>query len=204
MIFSSLTFICIFLPAILLLHLALPSIRLKNAALLTASILFYAYGEPVYVLLLLLSALANWAFALCIDRIRKADRWFLAASILFNLSLLCLFKYAAFLAASADALFHLSIPVPRIALPVGISFYTFQAMSYVIDVYRRQCSVQNSYFRLLLYIALFPQLIAGPIVKYHDVAEQIDSREVNFDKVNLGVKRFIIGLSKNIRRFIMT
>ena len=198
MIFSSLTFICIFLPAILLLHLALPSIRLKNAALLTASILFYAYGEPVYVLLLLLSALANWAFALCIDRIRKADRWFLAASILFNLSLLCLFKYAAFLAASADALFHLSIPVPRIALPVGISFYTFQAMSYVIDVYRRQCSVQNSYFRLLLYIALFPQLIAGPIVKYRDIESALTQRRVTADGMASGILRFSCGLSKKV------
>ena len=198
MIFSSLVFLCIFLPAVLLAHLVLPSIRMKNAALLAASILFYAYGEPVYVLLLLLSTLVNWAFALGIDRMRRAARWFLAGSILFNLALLGIFKYALFLTESVNALFHLSLPAVHIALPVGISFYTFQAMSYVIDVYRGQCHVQRNFLRLLLYIALFPQLIAGPIGRYRDIESALTKRTVTAEGLTSGILRFICGLSKKV------
>ena len=197
MVFSSLFFLCVFLPAALLLHTVMPSIRLKNGVLLAASILFYAFGEPVYVVLLLVSALANWALAVGIGR-KGHGKGFLALAVVINLAFLGVFKYAAFLVSGANALLHAAIPVPRIALPIGISFYTFQAMSYVIDVYRGHCRVQRSYFRLLLYIACFPQLIAGPIVQYRDVEEALSCRSVTVDAMASGIRRFLFGLARKV------
>ncbi len=208
MVFSSLTFICIFLPAVLALHQILPSIRLKNAALLIASIVFYAYGEPVYVILLLLSALVNWALALWIDRslicsgqkdkAKGAKKLWIVICVIFNAGLLGIFKYSGFLVLSLNKIPGVSLPVPKIALPIGISFYTFQAMSYVIDVYRRQCNVQKNYFRLLLYISLFPQLIAGPIVKYRDIEEELTNRRSDAAGIAEGIERFLFGLAKKV------
>ncbi len=197
MVFSSLFFLSIFLPLTLILHLIMPTIRLKNAVLLVASIVFYAFGEPVYVLLLLFSALINWALAIGI-RQKGRGKAFLVLAVVINLTLLGIFKYTGFLVTSLNSVFHIGIPVPEIALPIGISFYTFQAMSYVIDVYRGQCRVQKNFFRLLLYIACFPQLIAGPIVRYKDVEEALASRTVTVDGMASGIRRFLFGLSKKV------
>ncbi len=197
MVFSSLFFLCIFLPLTLILHLIMPSIRLKNGILLAASIVFYAFGEPVYVVLLLFSALVNWVLALGI-REKGHGKGLLVLAVIVNLTLLGIFKYTGFLVSSLNAVFHTGIPVPRIALPIGISFYTFQAMSYVIDVYRGQCGVQKNFFRLLLYISCFPQLIAGPIVRYKDVEDALAERNVTVDGMSSGIRRFLFGLSKKV------
>ncbi len=197
MVFSSLVFLCIFLPAVWLLQLALPSVRWKNALLLAASILFYAYGEPVYVLLLLASAFANYVFAAGIGR-RVHPRLYLILAVTANVTLLAIFKYAGFIVESLNSLFSWSLPPVKIALPIGISFYTFQAMSYVIDVYRGECKVQKSFPKLLLYIAFFPQLIAGPIVRYKDVEQALSSRKITLDETVSGMRRFILGLAKKV------
>ena len=198
MVFSSMVFLCIFLPIVFLLHQVLPGERSRNGMLLIAGVLFYAYGEPVYILLLIGSAAFNWAMALLIDRLAGSKKLLLAAAVTVNLLLLVIFKYAGFLTESANILFHINIPVPQIRLPIGISFYTFQAMSYVIDVYRGVDKAQKSWVKVLLYITFFPQLIAGPIVKYHDIAAEIDHRHASADDIHAGIRRFIIGLSKKV------
>ncbi len=196
MTFSSLVFLCIFLPIVYLLHTLLPSVRLRNALLIAASLVFYAFGEPVYVLLMLVSALINYLCALAMSR--RAHKAALLAAVIVNVGFLFLFKYAGFLVENLNRLLRLSLPVPQIPLPIGISFFTFQALSYVIDVYRGDAEVQRSFPKLLLYISFFPQLIAGPIVKYRDVAEQIESREVRVKQTALGLRRFLFGLAKKV------
>ena len=164
-----------------------------------ASLVFYAYGEPVYVLLMIASSICNYAWALLLRSESKARcRVVMALAVVQNLGVLCVFKYAGWLVESFDVVTGLSVPVPQIALPIGISFFTFQAMSYVIDVYRGEVQAQRNFVRILLYISLFPQLIAGPIVKYHDVAEELGNREQTLDGFMRGVRRFIIGLSKKV------
>ncbi len=200
MVFSSLTFLCIFLPAVLILDRIFKNIHIKNALLLVASLLFYAYGEPVYVLLMASSALLNYVSALLIDRFKDTGlkKVFLAAGVIVNLGALVFFKYSVFLTTYFNEVFGLGIPVPDVTLPLGISFFTFQAMSYVIDVYRGDCGVQKNFGRLLLYISFFPQLIAGPIVKYRDIEEQILNRTVTSEKTALGIRRFAQGLAKKV------
>jgi len=198
MVFSSLVFISVFLPAVLLVYWLLPSIAGRNALLLAASLLFYAYGEPVYVFLMIVSSLFNYACALWIERCRKHGRGILAAAVAVNLVTLCVFKYAAFLAELLISATGLDFPVPRIALPVGISFFTFQAMSYVIDVYRREVQPQRNFMYVLLYISLFPQLIAGPIVKYHDVEKELSGRSFDAEEAARGIRRFIAGMGKKV------
>ena len=201
MVFSSLTFLCIFLPAVLILDRLFKNIHIKNALLLVASLLFYAYGEPVFVLLMTESALLNYLMARLIDRFNnnlKLKKTFLTLGVIINLGLLVFFKYSAFLIISINNTLSASIPVPDVTLPLGISFFTFQAMSYVIDVYRGDCGVQKNFGRLLLYISFFPQLIAGPIVKYRDIEEQILNRTVTSDKTALGIRRFAQGLAKKV------
>jgi len=185
-----------FLPIVLLLYLITKK-ELHNPILLIASIIFYAWGEPKYLAIMLLCILINYSGALAIEKFsHKKISLFLTISA--NLAFLIYFKYFNFLIENCNNLLHSNIHAINVIMPIGISFYTFQALSYVIDVYRGECVAQKNIYKLALYICLFPQLIAGPIVKYHDIAEQIDSRDVNFDKVNLGVKRFIIGLSKKM------
>jgi len=191
-------FLCIFLSVIFLLHIILPGMRAKNAMLLLASLLFYAYGEPVYVLLMIASALFNYLCALLIERFPVKKNWTMALGVFLNLLVLVIFKYTGFLTESVNAVFGLSIPVPQIRLPIGISFFTFQAMSYVIDVYRGVTKVQKNFGKVLLYISFFPQLIAGPIVKYHDVAMEIEQRKQTVDGISNGIRRFITGLSKKV------
>ncbi len=198
MVFSSLVFLSVFLPAVLLLYWLLPSIAGKNILLLAGSLLFYAYGEPVYVFLMAASSLFHYACALWICRYSSWRRVILAAAVIVNLGLLCIFKYASFLAETINSITGLGLPVPQIALPAGISFFTFQAMSYVIDVYRKQVQPQKNFAYVLLYISLFPQLIAGPVVRYHDVEQELTGRRFNLQDTAKGIRRFIAGLGKKV------
>lgn len=198
MIFSSLVFLCIFLPVTYILYTILPSLKLKNAALIAVSLVFYAYGEPVYVLLMVLSAFLNYVCALMIARCKEKKKFFLIAGVIVNLGILGVFKYAAFFVHTCNSLFGLGMPEPFLSLPVGISFFTFQALSYVIDVYRGNVEIQKSFFKVLLYISFFPQLIAGPIVKYRDISEEIDNRTQSPKQTAIGMRRFICGLSKKV------
>lgn len=196
MVFSSITFICVFLPCTFLLHDVIPNIKGKNALLILASLVFYAYGEPIYVLLMILSTILNWLVGNAMQYKSNAKVLLLLA-IIFNLGFLGFFKYANFFVDCMNH-FDLDLPSPNVALPIGISFYTFQAMSYVIDVYRGEVAAQRNYFNVLLYIAFFPQLIAGPIVKYHDIEKQLVSRHASIiDKAN-GLMRFCVGLGKKV------
>ncbi len=198
MVFSSTVFLFIFLPITYLLHLLSPNIKLKNAVLIVASLGFYAFGEPGYIFLMLLSILANYGFARLIAAVKKHPKVPMVFAVIFNIGMLVIFKYSALIVSSCNALTGLHFPVPRIALPIGISFYTFQALSYCIDVYRDKNTVQKNVFKLMLYISLFPQLIAGPIVKYHDVEAQLTHRTMTIDKTAAGLMRFIYGLSKKL------
>ena len=187
-----------FLPAVFVLHCILPGIRAKNALLLLASVLFYAYGEPVYIILLFISTLLNYFCACGIDRFRNHRKGILVLAVICNLGILIVFKYTDFILGMVNSVTGLHLPLPQIRMPIGISFFTFQAMSYVIDVYRETTRAQKNYAKVLLYISFFPQLIAGPIVKYHDVAAEIDQRTVTLDGVALGIRRFSAGLCKKV------
>ena len=196
MVFSSLHFLYLFLPLCLLLYFLMPSLKAKNAVLLVFSLVFYAWGEPVYVLLMLGVAAANWAFGLLMERVnRKAV---LITALVFDLGCLAIFKYAGFLTENLNALTGAQLPVPQIALPIGISFYTFQILSYVVDVYRGSVGVQTSYARFLLYVSLFPQLIAGPIVRYADVEKELSDRRCEPQEIFYGMTRFCMGLAKKV------
>lgn len=203
MYFSSMTFLWVFLPITLLFYLAASHFG-KNTAgnivLLFASLIFYAWGEPVYILLLLVSVLLNYIFGLLLGlEALKYRKSVLALGVAVNIGILGFFKYFNFFAIYINqALGREAVPLSHFALPLGISFYTFQAMSYVIDVYRREVNAQKNFFSLLLYISLFPQLVAGPIVKYKDVETQILKRANTYEKRAYGVKRFIYGLGKKV------
>ncbi len=198
MVFSSPTFLFIFLPIVFLLQLALrKSIKASNIMLLVVSLLFYAWGEPLYVLLMLLTTFVNYICALSMADARR-KRLMAVIAVVWNIGSLVFFKYTDFLLESVNGLLGASLPLPNIALPIGISFFTFQAMSYTLDVYRGDARINRSYFDILLYISLFPQLIAGPIVKYHDVDEQIRSRTLTLQKTAEGFRRFAFGLAKKV------
>lgn len=197
MVFSSMVFMCIFLPVVFILHCILPGIRLKNALLLLASVLFYAYGEPVYIILLFVSTLLNY-FCACLIESSKYKKAILTLAVICNLGILVVFKYTDFILRTVNTLTGLHLPLPQIRMPIGISFFTFQAMSYVIDVYRGTTKAQKNYAKVLLYISFFPQLIAGPIVKYHDIAQEIDNRTQSLEGVSLGIRRFSAGLCKKV------
>ena len=196
MVFSSLLFLYAFLPVCLLLYFLVPGLKGKNIVLLCASLVFYAWGEPVYVFLMLAVAALNWGFGLLLGK--KRSKGLLALCVALNLASLVVFKYAGFLVENCNALFGTAFRVPQISLPIGISFYTFQALSYSVDVYRRDVGAQRSYWKFLLYVSMFPQLIAGPIVRYVDVAAQIESRESDPENVFRGVTRFCVGLGKKV------
>ncbi len=201
MLFSSLTFLWVFLPVVLLAARILPR-RGQNALLLAASLFFYAWGGPKYLLLMLASITLNWAGGFAVAGCASGSagrRWALAAALAANLGLLGWFKYYGFFTGILRRLPGLrSIPALDIALPVGISFYTFQAMSYLIDLYRGRIALQKSWFLLALYISFFPQLIAGPIVQYAQVEQQLAGRVVTVQNAAFGVKRFCWGLAKKV------
>ena len=196
MLFSSLLFLYAFLPICLLLYFLVPGLTGKNIVLLCASLVFYAWGEPVYVFLMLAVAALNWGFGLLLEK--KRSKGLLALCVALNLASLVVFKYAGFLVENCNALFGTALRDPQISLPIGISFYTFQALSYSVDVYRKDVGAQRSYWKFLLYVSMFPQLIAGPIVRYVDVAAQIESRESDPENVFRGVTRFCVGLGKKV------
>ncbi len=196
MVFSSTIFLFCFLPLALLLVYALPQ-RYKNGGLLFMSLLFYSWGEPKYILVMLASILINFYLGKKVSKGNK--KTYLAIAIVANLAILIFFKYAVFFADNINLILDQPvIYVGDVYLPIGISFFTFQAMSYIIDVYRGETSPQNNLIDLALYISLFPQLIAGPIVRYHDINEQLKDREINIGKFSSGVERFLIGLVKKV------
>ena len=199
MLFSSIPFLYYFLPAVLLLYLIAPKC-LKNTVLLLMSLVFYAWGEPRYVAIMLVSVALGYLFGLLIERFRgkKTAKLFLVLSIVSSLSFLVYFKYADFFISNFNAATGLSVPLLNIVLPVGISFYTFQILSYTVDVYRGEVGAQKNPINLAAYITLFPQLIAGPIVRYADIARQLENRTHSFEKTAQGIRRFIIGLGKKI------
>ena len=203
MLFASTVFIFAFLPTVLLLYyVVLKKFRTaQNILLLVASLLFYAWGEPKYVLIMILSIIVNYLFGLLVDKFRASktkSRLVIALTVVFNLGVLYIFKYLMFTIENINSITGLHLSVPNIVLPIGISFFTFQAMSYVIDVYREKGEAQKNPLNVGLYISFFPQLIAGPIVRYETVAYQIKHREESFEKFSEGVCRFIIGLAKKV------
>ena len=196
MLFSSVTFLFFFLPITLMLHQLLPW-RWKNHVLLAASVLFYASGEPVYILLLAFSAFVGWLHGLYMTR-HPGKKWVLVSAICWNLVFLLFFKYADFLTGSINSLLGTAIPALGLSLPIGISFYTFQNMSYVIDVYRGESKAERNFASYATYLCLFPQLIAGPIVRYSDVARELRERSVDTAQFSRGVIRFLVGLGKKV------
>lgn len=197
MLFSSVTFLLLFLPLTVGIYYLCPQ-KLRNAFLLLASIIFYAWGEPRYLLVMFAIILINYGGALLIDKFTHHAKLFLTLTIAINIAFLIYFKYFNFIIQNINDTLKTSFSLWDIALPLGISFYVFQAISYTIDVYRKQVQVQKSLYKLSLYISLFPQLIAGPIVKYHDIAAQIDKRYPTFEEFYYGLRRFIIGLAKKV------
>ncbi len=174
MVFSSAIFLFIFLPVVFVLDRVLPGIRAKNMLLLIASLIFYSFGQPVYLPLLLLSVVLNYVCGLLAAG--KYPKLGVGIAVVGGIGLLAVFKYADFAIGTINNLFGMALPMTGIALPIGISFFTFQGLSYVIDVYRDRSVVSRSFVKILLYISYFPQLIAGPIVKYHDIEKEIDQR----------------------------
>ena len=199
MLFSSIPFLYYFLPAVLIVYFLAPRC-LKNTVLLLFSLVFYGWGEPKYVVLMVASILMFYGCGLAIGKAKeqKWKKFWLIVSVVVSLSLLGVFKYADFFVSSVNAATGLSIPLLRLALPIGISFYTFQCLSYTIDVYRGNAAVQYNPISFGAYVSLFPQLIAGPIVRYVDVARELESRTHSWEKIALGLRRFIIGLAKKI------
>lgn len=199
MLFSSVTFLYAFLPIVLILYFLVPS-KLKNTVLLLSSLFFYYYGERTYTVILLISSLCDWLCGIFIEKNRgkKITRLFLLISVVVNLGLLGFFKYFDFFITNINALLGTSIPLTGVPLPIGISFYTFQTMSYTIDVYRGNATAQKNLASFATYVCLFPQLIAGPIVRYTDVAGEIDDRKHSLENVALGLRRFTLGLGKKV------
>ncbi|MDR0963617.1 MAG: MBOAT family protein, partial [Clostridium sp.] len=199
MLFSSITFLYYFLPLTILLYTIAPKKR-KNAALLLASLVFYAWGEPKYVFLMAGSIVSGYVWGLLIEKFldKRPAKLFLVLSVITSLVLLGYFKYADFFIDNFNTVTGLNIPLLHIALPIGISFYTFQILSYTIDVYRKTIPAQRNIVSFAAYVSLFPQLIAGPIVRYSDVAKQLTERQCTEDKLALGIRRFILGLSKKV------
>lgn len=200
MVFSSLTFLTCFFPIVLALYFVKGSIRWRNGVLLVASLLFYAWGEPIWIAAMLASTLINWVCAGMISASKSdaAKRGWLLAGVGLAGALLFVFKYTAFFANSVLSLFGSETRVSGLKLPIGISFYTFQIISYTVDVYRGETPAQRSFARLLLYVSCFPQLIAGPIVQYSDVAQQIGSRKTTAKDFTRGMQRFVVGLGKKV------
>ena len=200
MLFSSIPFLYYFLPVVLIVYFLLPKIFLKNTWLLLSSLFFYAWGEPKYAILMISAITLGYVFGLLIEKFRgkKLSKIFMIVAVASELALLGYFKYANFFVENFSALTGLSVPALNIILPIGISFYLFQILSYDVDVYRGDVPAQKNYIYLAAYVALFPQLIAGPIVRYSDIADQLVHRTHNFEKIALGLRRFVFGLGKKI------
>ena len=191
MLFSSIPFLYYFIPCVVIVYFAVPKC-LKNSVLLLSSLFFYGWGEPKYLILMLVSITQGYVFGRLIEKHRgkKRSKVFLIASVLFSLLLLGYCKYADFFIENFNALTGMSVPLLKIALPIGISFYTFQILSYTVDVYRADVPAQKNYINLAAYIAMFPQLIAGPIVRYSYIAQQLENRTHSFSDAAIGIRRF--------------
>lgn len=203
MVFSSLTFIFLFLPVVLVLYFIMPSRPMKNLLLMLASFLFYAWGEPVYIVLMIFSILTGFIFAQLIEKEQLSGnkakaKFYFICEIIVALGLLGFFKYSGFLVDNLNQILGTNIYLHKLPLPIGISFYTFQILSYVIDVYRGNIKAQKNIITLATYIAMFPQLIAGPIVRYVTIEKELQHRKENFPEFIAGLKRFIIGLGKKV------
>ncbi len=197
MVFSSITFIFYFLPIALAVYYIVPN-KWRNLVLLIESFIFYFFGEPVYVLLMIFSIITTYVFGILINRYKKYSSIFLILSICTSIGLLIYFKYTNFIIENINLWLANKVDFINVILPIGISFYTFQMISYIVDVYRGQAKVQKNIFKLATYVSLFPQLIAGPIVRYVDIESQLENREYTTKKFALGVRRFIIGLGKKV------
>lgn len=200
MVFSSLIFLFIFLPIFLVIYFLVPK-KFKNLILFLFSLVFYAWGEPIYVVIMLFSTVYDYTIGLFMDRYRSnkyIPRICLVLSILGNMGMLMFFKYSNFFIENINNIFNMNVDLLSVALPIGISFYTFQTMSYTIDLYRNKISVQRNIISFGAYVAMFPQLIAGPIVTYSKVEKEIDNRSENLDKFTYGITRFIEGLAKKV------
>jgi alginate O-acetyltransferase len=199
MLFSSMTFLFVFMPLVMAVYF-LSKKEIRNYVLLIASIIFYAWGEPRYLAIMIITILVNYAGAILLDKHYSSRQrlWIVSLTIVLDLSFLFYFKYFNFVVDNINGVWATDFQLLDVIMPIGISFYTFQAMSYLIDVYRKEVPAQKDVYKLALYIVLFPQLVAGPIVKYHDVCEQIDNRTIEFKNVIIGFKRFITGLAKKV------
>ena len=199
MLFSSIPFLFYFIPCVVILYFAVPKC-LKNSVLLLSSLFFYGWGERKFLIFMLISITQGYIFGILIEKFRgkKLSKLFLTVSVLFGLGLLGYCKYANFFIENFNAITGMSVQLLKITLPIGISFYTFQILSYTVDVYRGDVSAQKNYINLAAYIAMFPQLIAGPIVRYSDIAKQLEDRKHSLNDAALGIRRFVIGLSKKI------
>ncbi|MTL84211.1 MBOAT family protein, partial [Turicibacter sanguinis] len=197
MVFSSLFFMFIFFPIVFLAYFLMPR-RGRNLVLLIASLVFYAWGEPKYIVLMLLSIVVNYVLVLLMEKNPNQKKILFMVALLFNLGLLGFFKYYDFFIENVNYLFHLSLEGQHIPLPIGISFYTFQILSYVIDAYTGKTKAQQNIISFALYVTMFPQLVAGPIVKYTDIQIQLSERQESFEKIGLGAERFIAGLAKKV------
>ena len=202
MVFSSLIFLFAYLPLVLLTYYAVPR-RWRNPVLFAVSLLFYGWEEPIYIILMVFSITSAYLFGFLIERYRERDpkraKWAMIASLSVNLAALLFFKYYNFFAENLSRIPYVSVPVIEgLSLPIGISFYTFQIMSYTIDLYRRDCTLQKNYVSFGTYVTLFPQLIAGPIVRYRDIDTQLGERRESVDGFAEGVSRFCVGLAKKI------
>lgn len=201
MLFSSFTFLFAFLPILLVLYFAVQNRKIKNLILLAFSILFYSWGEPKYIFLMLATIFVSYIFGLLIDKFGEKPiqkKLAMISSIVIILGSLIFFKYSNFLMENVGTLIDKEIKYLNIVLPIGISFYTFQILSYIIDLYNKKIKVQKDFTALALYVTLFPQLIAGPIVRYETVEDELENRKENFDDIISGTKRFIVGLSKKV------
>mgnify|MGYP003371556029 FL=1 len=199
MVFSSITFLFYFLPIVLALYYLVPN-KLKNLVLLISSFIFYFYGEPRYVLLMAFSIISTYTCGILVDKYRgtKNSKLFLILEIIISIGLLIYFKYTDFIIKNINLWLSQKIDLINVLLPIGISFYTFQMISYVIDIYRGEVKVQKNILKLATYVSLFPQLIAGPIVRYSTIEKQLENREYSINKFSLGVRRFVIGLGKKV------
>ena len=203
MVFSTLTFLFVFFPLVCILYYAIPNRTYKNIILLIFSLLFYSWGEPRYIVLMLSASLIAYVGGILIERYDSTGKFKLKkavfiTSVVLLVSNLFVFKYLNFTVNNLNSLFNTSINVGNIVLPIGISFYTFQILSYVIDLYKKEIALQKNYFYLTLYVSFFPQLIAGPIVRYQTVEDEINNRKENFDLFVCGLRRFIVGLAKKV------
>ena len=196
MVFSSTIFMFMFLPLFLLCYFIAKKVKTRNIILLLFSLLFYAWGEPYYIFLMIISIIINYYLTILMDK--KKSKGLLILLIIFNIGLLFSFKYVNFFINNINTLFSLSIDNINLSLPIGISFYTFQILSYVIDVYKKKVNVQKSIIKLATYISAFPQLIAGPIVRYSDIEKELNERTSTSEDINYGIKRFILGLAKKV------